>query len=277
MITSEQAKRLLVGAHRQLSPHLENCCLRISANVSYAQACEDVSYLTGVRVPAKTQQRLVHAHDFERPKLAKLEEVGVDGGKVRLRTPRGEPCQWKDYKAVVSEDAIVACYQNNDKLVGWVNQQPLTNPFTCLGDGHDGVWNLVVQMGSDDQRREVLDWFHLVENLNKVGGAIKRIKQAEALLWQGDVETVLVLFEPLKKKAAKNFCQYLRKHRHRIINYGYYQCEQICAIGSGAVESGIKQIGRRIKISGAQWNEDNVPQVLAHRCAYLNGLIGLQK
>ncbi len=30
---------------------------------------------------------------------------------------------------------------------------------------------------------------------------------------------------------------------------------------------------RRTKISGAQWKIENVPQVLAHRCAYLNGLI----
>jgi hypothetical protein len=44
--------------------------------------------------------------------------------------------------------------------------------------------------------------------------------------------------------------------------------------GSGAVESGIKQIARRIKISGASWKSEHVGQVLAHRCAYLNGLIG---
>ena len=105
--------------------------------------------------------------------------------------------------------------------------------LTCLGDGHDGVWNLVAQMSPAAERREVLDWYHLVENLNKVGGSIKRINHAEALLWQGKVEQVLTLFEPLKKKAAKNFCQYLRKHRHRIINYDYYQREQICSIGSG--------------------------------------------
>jgi len=42
-------------------------------------------------------------------------------------------------------------------------------------------------------------------------------------------------------------------------------------IGSGTVESGIKQIGRRIKISGAQWDAKNVDQVVKHRCAYLNG------
>ena len=56
----------------------------------------------------------------------------------------------------------------------------------------------------------------------------------------------------------------------RIINYNYYQEEEICSIGSGAVESTVKQIDRRLKISGAQWKEENVPQVLKHRCAYLN-------
>ncbi|MBW4554212.1 MAG: ISKra4 family transposase, partial [Aphanocapsa sp. GSE-SYN-MK-11-07L] len=42
-------------------------------------------------------------------------------------------------------------------------------------------------------------------------------------------------------------------------------------IGSGTIESTVKQIGRRIKISGAQWKKSNVPQVLMHRSAYLNG------
>ncbi len=43
-----------------------------------------------------------------------------------------------------------------------------------------------------------------------------------------------------------------------IINYRYYQAEAIC---SGAVESTIKQIDRRTKLSEAQWKEENVPQV----------------
>ena len=77
----------------------------------------------------------------------------------------------------------------------------------------------------------------------------------------------------LTRKQAQNFCEYLEKHRHRIVNYEYFQSEQICSIGSGAVESAVKQIDRRTKISGAQWNIENVPQVLAHRCAYLNDLI----
>ncbi len=91
----------------------------------------------------------------------------------------------------------------------------------------------------------------------------------------GQVEAARALFADCKGKQAQKFCEYLDKHRHRIINYQYYQAEQICSIGSGAVESTVKQIDRRTKISGAQWKEENVPQVLAHRCAYLNGLISI--
>lgn len=245
--------------------------------MSYQQAEQDVAYLTGIRIPAKTQQRLVHRRTFPLPSAVEpVEEVCVDGGKIRLRTPLGEACEWRDYKAIATDQGLGANYQNNLQLVEWVNQQPLSKPITCLGDGHAGVWNIMQQIATADQRREILDWYHLKENLHKVGGSIKRLNQAEALLWLGKVNAALGLFEDSQKKQAQNFCQYLRKHRHRIINYDYFQAEQLCSIGSGAVESAIKQIDRRVQISGAQWNAGNVPQVLAHRCAYINGLIGLQ-
>lgn len=65
---------------------------------------------------------------------------------------------------------------------------------------------------------------------------------------------------------------YLGKHCHRFVNDSYYQAEGI-SIGSGEVGSLVKQIGRRVKISGAQWNADNVQQVLLQRCAYLNSQV----
>lgn len=206
-----------------------------------------------------------------------MQELCVDGGKIRLRTPPQQACEWRDYKAIATDQGTIANLQNNAQLIDWVNAQPLANPLTCLGDGHDGVWNIIQQLSIPEQRREILDWYHLVENLHKVGGSLKRLNQAEALLWKGQVDDTIALFEDCQKKQAQNFCQYLRKHRHRIVNYDYFQAEQLCSIGSGAVESAIKQIDRRTQISGAQWNIENVPQVLAHRCAYLNGLIGLQK
>ena len=54
---------------------------------------------------------------------------------------RREKSEWKDYKAIVSEVGIVASFDRNDIIIDWVNQQPLAKPVTCLGDGHDGVWN----------------------------------------------------------------------------------------------------------------------------------------
>jgi hypothetical protein len=276
-MTTGQAQKLAVSPYRQLSPHLENCCLRLSANVSYEQAERDVAYLTGVPIPAKTQQRLVHQRQFELPTVEEsMAELGVDGGKVRVRTPLGEECQWRDYKAIATDQDIVANFQNNAQLIEWVNAQALENPLTCLGDGHDGIWNIIAQITQADQRREILDWYHLKENLYKVGGSLKRLHQAETLLWRGKVDETISLFDNSQKKQAQNFCEYLRKHHHRIINYDYFQAEGLCSIGSGGVESAIKQIDRRIQISGAQWKKENVPQVLAHRCAYLNGLIGLQ-
>jgi hypothetical protein len=246
----------------------------MSATVSYERCAQDLPILTGMVVSRGTQQRLVHRQAFPLPEVDKeVEEISIDGGKVRLRTPKGEICRWQDYKAVnLHEQCCEAFFQDNERLVEWVNQQSLANPVTCLGDGHDGIWNLFGEIASPTQRREILDWFHLVENLHKVGGSLQRLAAVEALLWKGDVDGAIEQFKGWQHEQVDNFIAYLNKHRHRIVNYGYFQAEGI-SIGSGAIESTVKQIGARVKLSGAQWKAENVPQVLLHRCAYLNGQI----
>ncbi|MFN9240296.1 MAG: hypothetical protein ACK6DE_10460 [Pseudanabaena sp.] len=87
-------------------------------------------------------------------------------------------------------------------------------------------------------------------------------KWVEHLLWNGATGCT--------SKRFIKFLAYLRNHRHPIPEYSYLQ-KQGLTIGSGSVESTIKQIGRRVKISGAQWHRNNVAQVLKHRCAYLIG------
>ena len=146
-------------------------------------------------------------------------------------------------------------------------------------------------IGDLEKRREILDWYHLVENLGKVGGSIKRLDRVEALLWKGRnakryqsprsaticpkglaprprmrcVDEAINEFVDWEQAKVNNFISYLNQHRHRIVNYDYYQSEGI-SIGSGTIESTIKQIGRRVKISGSQWKTENVSQVLLHRC-----------
>lgn len=244
----------------------------MSANVSYERCAQDIPVLTGMAVSRGTQQRLVHRQTFQLPGVEEaIEEISIDGGKVRLRTPKGESCRWQDYKAVnLHGHRCEAFFQDNEQLVEWVNEQPLATPVTCLGDGHDGIWNLFEDIATSSQRQEILDWFHLVENLNKVGGSQQRLADVEALLWKGDVNGAIEQFIDWQHERVDIFMAYLHKHRHRIVNYSYFQAEGI-SIGSGTIESTVKQIGARIKLSGAQWKAENVPQVLLHRCAYLNG------
>ncbi|MFN6167068.1 MAG: hypothetical protein ACK474_11510 [Pseudanabaena sp.] len=66
--------------------------------------------------------------------------------------------------------------------------------FSCLGDGHDGIWNLFAVIATSEQRFEILDWYHLKEHLYTVGGSLRRIDKAEDLLLQGDVEQAINLF-----------------------------------------------------------------------------------
>jgi hypothetical protein len=99
---------------------------------------------------------------------------------------KGESCIWRDYKAVcIDSQAKVAWFQENETLIEWVNYQPLSQLLTCVGDGHSGIWNLIQQFNPQGETREILDWFHLVENLYKVGGSNRRIHQGKKLLWQG--------------------------------------------------------------------------------------------
>jgi hypothetical protein len=268
--------RLKLKKGVRLSPHLEKCCLLLVGNESFVSAERDIFILTGVKIPHSTQHRLVNSYQLPEPKISSIAKaLSVDGGSVRLRTPLGHPSEWKNYKAIkIHERAGMAFFQDNETAIKWVNQQPLSRIVTCLGDGHDGVWNLVQQIGSNEQRREILDWYHLIENLYKVGGSNRRLRQTKNYLWQGKVSDAIAEFNELNQKQARNFQNYLRKHSSRIPNYQLYQEQGIC-IGSGSVESWIKQIGSRIKIIGAQWHPNNVPQILKLRCLYLNGDINL--
>ncbi|WP_445305275.1 ISKra4 family transposase [Microcoleus sp. w2-18aC4] len=254
---------------------LEKCSLRMAAVLSFEKAAIEVGVQTGIKIGHSALHRLVSQKEWSEP-IAELsiKETSVDGGKVRVRGQQGEGSQWLDYKAVRLHSSFYAAYfQENESLINFVNNQPLSPLLTCLGDGHDRIWNLINKFNPQGRRREILDWFHLMENLHKVGGSNKRLEPARKLLWEGQVKETIKLFESAGSRQAANFCNYITKHRHRIVNYQLLSEENICSIGSGAVESTVKQIDRRLKISGAQWSLKNISQMLKLRCTYLNELL----
>jgi hypothetical protein len=255
----------------------ELCCLRLAAMTSFGQASENIELMCGIQVSPSTIERTCDRNPISAVESEEaIEEISLDGGMVRLVTPKGQPSEWKEYKAVrLNGDGLCsAWFKDNPSLLLWTQRLVWTSIVYCLGDGHCGVWSLFAQMTGISQREEILDWFHLKENLHKVGGSLKRLNEAEALLWRGDVEAAIALFEGLQKDQARKFRNYLNEHRERIPNYDYYQSEGI-PIGSGSVESLVKQIDQRLKIIGASWLPERVPQMLALRCAYINRKLDL--
>ena len=277
-ITKKQAESLGIEPYTRHSPLLEKCCLLFSANESYQNSEKDLVLLTGLKVGHSTCQRKVVQKELALPDVKqKLSEVSIDGGSIRLRgSKKGEKSHWKQYKTARLQGIYYgAFFEDNLSLTDWINSQKQTLPIYCLGDGHDGIWNIIAEIGDKQHRIEILDWYHLMENLHKIEAKDNQLKQLEAYLWTGQVSATINYLNKLRLVGATNFCKYLKKHQTRIINYHDFQCQQICSIGSGAVESAVKQIAHRVKLAGAQWKEENVAQILQLRTGYLNGQLAV--
>jgi hypothetical protein len=162
IITEKQAEKLGVKKSTRLAPLFEKCCLRQVANLSYEKAESEIEAQTGVHIGHTCLHRLVEKQEWaSRIATSEVKETSVDGGKVRLRKEEGEGSNWLDYKAVRLHDSYYgAFFIDNQALINYVNSQPLSEVLTCLGDGHDGIWNIIVQLNPDRAGREILDWYH---------------------------------------------------------------------------------------------------------------------
>jgi uncharacterized protein YaiE (UPF0345 family) len=194
---------------------MEKSCLILFSNESFMNAEKDIEVLTGIRVPHSTQHYLGLNYQIELKLLeSTVEELSVDGGSVKIRTPLGQSSEWKQYKAIkIHELGAGALYKEDEKLSSWVNQQPLGEKITCLGDGHDGVWNVVSQIATTEKRREILDWYHLMENLSKVGLEKEQLKKVKKNLWQGLVDQALEELKQYHSYESVKFINYIKKHQ----------------------------------------------------------------
>lgn len=176
---------------------MEKCGLRTCAQVSYVQAEEQIQMLTGIKMGHSTLHRLVNRTSIP---LGKSETpssyASIDGGKICLKVETDEgksKSTWRDYKAVaLSNGNGEAFFQDNRALQDWSTTQPLNAQLIVLGDGHDGVWNIARTFGGEQvkKRIEILDWFHLMENLYKVEMLDSERQVLRQHLWRGEVEQV---------------------------------------------------------------------------------------
>jgi hypothetical protein len=151
-----------------------------------------------------------------------------------------------------------------------------------LGDGAIWIRNMVAELYPDAQ--QILDFFHLSENVYKFAKALFKMKETMYRPWAEDLCERLkdskhdeVLRDLLKYKDSPppdsdiNLYNY-RENNINNIDYANYQKEGYF-IGSGAIESENRIIlQQRLKQPGMRWNEGTVQPLLTLRAKYESGL-----
>jgi hypothetical protein len=255
-------KELGVEHQRRLSPGIERICLITAATKSFFQSEKDLEILIGLKISKNSLHRLVDRYKEEEKNSYKeeVEEIAVDGGSICLK--EGKQQQFK--VARINKWYHISCFKNDELLVEKLEHLSKKPLVYLLGDGHDGVWNIFRELNC--HKKEILDWYHLKENLYKQSVDKNCLKGYETQLWNGKKEEVI---EALPRD--NNFRKYLEKHRERVINYYEHQRKGLSSIGSGAVESSVKQIKTRTNIAGARWSKRGARKILSVRTNYLNG------
>lgn len=57
--------------------------------------------------------------------------------------------------AIAVQLIAAASFQENSLVVDWVKSQALAPVLTCIGDGHNGIWNIVRDFAPQHQCREI--------------------------------------------------------------------------------------------------------------------------
>lgn len=161
-----------------------------------------------------------------------------------------------------------------------------------LGDG--AAWIDTLHQEHLHRHVRIVDWYHAAEHLHEVAKAAhpdhagEQEKLADGLvtlLWEGHVESVVLAIRELAERAGppraddppdhprrvlSQNAGYFDKHREHM-NYPAYRARG-WPIGSGVVESGVKQFNKRVKGTDQFWNApDGIEPLLALRALRLSG------
>ncbi len=150
---------------------------------------------------------------------------------------------------------------------------PTARNRSVVADGAPWIWDVAEDVCPDGQ--QVVDWYHAVEHLNKVAIALypdgqdthkrKRwFKTHKNNLYLGNIDTIISV---LHKRNVSQFATYFERHKRRM-QYLEFR-EEGLPIGSGTVESGVKQFKQRLSGTGMRWHLDNANVMLVIRSAVL--------
>ena len=150
---------------------------------------------------------------------------------------------------------------------------PTSRNRSVVADGAAWIWDVAEDVCPDGQ--QVVDWYHAVEHLYKATIALypndadlsKRqgwFKTYKNHLYMGRIETIISV---LHKRGLSKLVTYFERHKRRM-QYLEFR-EEGLPIGSGTVESGVKQFKQRLTGTGMRWHLDNAKRMIILRSAIL--------
>ena len=227
---------------------------------------------------------------------AVVKGVSLDGGMVNIR---GEG--WKEVKVGAVYD--VALRLERDERTGeyaefphaqqvaytavlgdvaqfspalWalavIHKVPTAKQSSVTADGAEWIWNLADDYFPDSA--QIVDWFHAAQHLAEAAQALFPDQPTRADVWfkarqddlfLGNIHAITV---PLDKAGLTDHSHYFHTHQRRL-QYQEFR-ENGFPIGSGTVESGVKQFKARLSGPGMRWRRDAAQRMLIIRAAVLD-------
>jgi hypothetical protein len=227
---------------------------------------------------------------------AQVKGVSMDGGMVNIR---GEG--WKELKVGAVYDVVLRLERDArtgeyadfphaqqvayTAVLGDVEQfspalwalavmheVPTAQQSSVTADGAEWIWNVADDYFPDSA--QIVDWFHACQHLSEAAQALFPDQPTRADAWfhqrQDDLflGNVHAITAPLDKAGLTEHSHYFHHHQRRM-QYQEFR-ENGFPIGSGTVESGVKQFKARLSGPGMRWRRDAAQRMVVIRAAVLD-------
>jgi hypothetical protein len=151
------------------------------------------------------------------------------------------------------------------------HQVPQATDTSVTADGAEWIWNLAADYFPDSV--QIVDWYHASEHLSEAASALYPDDPQTAQTWSRRQRDALfkgnlhLITRPLDEAGLSGHSRYFHTHKRRM-HYQEFR-EDGYPIGSGTVESGIKQVKGRLTGPGMRWSRPGAERMLIIRSAVI--------
>lgn len=155
--------------------------------------------------------------------------------------------------------------------LAWQHGIPTAADSSVTADGAQWIWNLVTDYFPDSV--QIVDWYHACQHLAEAAKALHPEDDVAAQRWfrqrcqdlyKGEIHKITLR---LDNAGLTKHSHYFHTHKRRMQYQTYL--EEGYPLGSGTVESGVKQFKARLTGPGMRWSRQAAEQMLIIRGAVM--------